>query len=74
MVMDVMGAGGKTYSTFWSDGRREGRTCCSDDHPAGVSPSPCKKIRAADGHVDDAEEEVVDIARDAIRWIIKVLQ
>jgi hypothetical protein len=46
IVMGIVGAGGKTY--LICDNREEycGKERSKSDQPAGVSPSPCKKINA----------------------------
>lgn len=70
--MGITGAGGNTYVTWRREGRISGSANRSDDHPAGVSPKPCKKTRAAaSGFLQDdddaagpAEEEDVDMAAD----------
>ena len=48
----MYGAAGKTYSTPSKLLLREGSCRSRLDQPAGVSPKPCRKIRALPLHVD----------------------
>lgn len=43
----IVGAAGKMYWREERDGWMEGSWCSSELHPAGESPSPWRKIRAA---------------------------
>jgi hypothetical protein len=64
MVLLMIGAGGKTYSNFKLSqlpgarlGLNEGSVFCKLEHPAGVSPRPCRKISAAGGDADAVRQE-----------------
>lgn len=61
-----MGAGGNTQVSLDRDGRCDGSWDLRDDQPAGVSPSPCRKIKAAGlAWLDFGTEDpiLVDMAR-----------
>lgn len=49
IVSGIVGAGGKMYRRLGEerDGWIDGSWCWREDHPAGVSPRPWRKIRAA---------------------------
>ena len=47
MEMGKVGAAGKTYSTDDRHGCNCGKTVAREDQPAGVSPKPCIKTKAA---------------------------
>jgi len=61
MVMDTVGAGGKTYFRLDKRGRRDGRMDWREDHPAGVSPRPWRKMMAAGFVVDEEVEKAAAV-------------
>jgi hypothetical protein len=83
MVLAMIGAGGKTYSNFKLSllllllllpgarlGLNEGSVLCKLDHPAGVSPRPCKKMRAAG---DDGWQEEAEAAEFALHVALAII-
>jgi len=64
----IVGAGGNTQVSLDRDGCRDGSWDSRDDQPAGVSPSPCRNMRAAGFDCWDCDpvadgSELVDMAR-----------
>jgi hypothetical protein len=73
MVLLMIGAGGKTYSNFKLSqlpgarlGLNEGSVFCKLEHPAGVSPRPCRKISAAGGDDDAVGQEAAAAAAEFV--------
>jgi hypothetical protein len=48
----IVGAAGNEYVRLDKFGRMEGSADFKDDHPLGVSPKPCKNIKAAASFLD----------------------
>lgn len=61
MEMGIVGAAGKLYFRLERRGLMDGSISCMEDQPEGPSPSPCRKMRAADLHVDGVELRAVEV-------------
>lgn len=69
IVIGIVGAGGNTQTNLDRDGWRDGSWDSRNDQPAGVSPSPCRNIRAAGLLADDTGLVDVDVDVDMARTL-----